>query len=704
MNSFPDPHQPGPDLPGGRKLPPELLQAASLCREDPSLRLLLEATGQAALVLDEADRAVAFSRAALELLGLETSDPALGLSPGEALNCLWAAQEGGGCSRTPGCPSCGIALVIQACRRLDATATEESLFSLAHPAAGTTGEFRFRATPIRVGERSFVFLALQDTSDARRREALEQFLFRQVLNLADGLEGTVRILSANPESAPLLVQQLSDFTEQLVQEVQGQRIQLQAENGSLQVETRELELSEIMESLGAFFRNSDAAHRRRFELRPYQAEPFRTDPTLLVKILLDLIERAFRSTPVGGTVRVEHLRTADRRRFVVHQEGMVPAETAAGIFQRSFDALASHGLNPFGLRLLAERYLGGRLLFETEEREGARFILELPAQGRMTNSPQPQPPAVAAKPEAPEEGAEKLGTVLIVDDAKVTRHLVQSILSKDFNLLLAETGQEALALATEHLPDLIVLDAVMPGMDGYTVCRHLKADARTRHIPIIFLTALTGKADETQALASGAIDFITKPINPDVVYARVRNHVEMKLAQDRLEDLSLQDSLTGIPNRRAFDRVLEQEWRRGIRSRNPLSLIMGDVDFFKLYNDSLGHQQGDACLCRVAQVFATAVRRPSDLAARYGGEEFACILGDTDAEGAALIAEKIRAGVEALNLFHPDPGLGHRVTVSLGVATTAPDQRAGMVSLVESADQRLYAAKREGRNRVSGPA
>ena len=676
----------------------------TLPSESPALRWLLGVTDHLALVLDAEGRTASASEPMLKSLGLETVEPILGLRPGEVIRCLWASQGETCCGNTVHCASCGVHLAIRECRNLQTTTTRESLLSLHNAGAGTLGEFKLRATPIRLGEASFIFLSLQDLSEHKRREALEHFFFHQVLNLVDGLEGTVRILAAEPESAPLLIQQLTDFTKQLTQEVQGQRILLQAENGSLQVELQAIELSEIMESLSAFFRNHDAAHRRHLELQPHRAERFCTDPTLLLKILVDLITNAFDATPVGGTVRVTYLREGGQRLFTVHNAGVIPPETAVKVFQRSFisKVTGGWGLGTFGLRLLAERYLDGHLLFTTGEEQGTSFTLHLPALEPVEEfAPLPRPEEVLQPSPVPMERA-RLGTVLIVDDTRVTRHLLQSILSKDFRVIPAENGMEALALALEHLPDLIVLDVVMPEMDGYSVCRRFKADPRTASIPVIFLTALTGKSDETQALEAGAIDFITKPINPDVVYARVRNHVEMKRTQDHLKDLSLQDSLTGIPNRRAFDHALEHEWRRGIRSRNPLSVIMGDVDFFKRYNDSLGHQQGDICLQQVAQVFASAIRRPSDTVARYGGEEFVCILGDTEAEGALTVAEKIRTGIEALKLLHPDSDLGQHVTISLGIATVVPDHQSGSLSLVECADQRLYEAKRAGRNRVVG--
>ena len=690
--------------------PQEVLDGVRICRENPVLQALVATADHPAFILDSSGRILAASRHVQEALRLVGVNEILSLTPGQALRCHWAMEGSGGCGTHLQCRTCGIALSLEECRHQDTPCEQESLLSQSTDGIGTLGEFRMSATPLLVDGKRFVFLSVQDIGDRKRLESLEHFFFHQVLNLTDGLDGTVRILAAEPESAPHLVRQLADFTQQLSQEVHGQRILLQAENGSLQPELREIDVAEIMESLGAFFSNHDVTHKRHLDMRPFRPERFRTDPTLLLRILVDLVMNAFEATPVKGTVRVEYQREGGDCTFVVQNPVVIPPDIAARIFQRSFTTKASggRGLGTFGLRLLTERYLGGRLDFTTGENTGTQFTLRLPAEEPLPDSnplaaktelPSPVPP-----PQEEQEEKEKLGTVLVVDDTRIIRHLLQAILSKDFHVVSAENGREALVLAQAHMPDLILLDVVMTGMDGYAVCRHLKANPKTTGIPIVFLTALTGKADETRALEAGATDFVTKPINPDVVYARVRKHVEMKLTQEHLKDLSMQDGMTGIANRRAFDQSIEYEWRRGIRSRRPLSVIMGDVDFFKRYNDGLGHQQGDVCLQRVAHVFAQAINRPSDTAARYGGEEFVCVLGETDEAGALLVAERICEGVEALGLPHPASDVGPCVTVSLGVATTIPDHKAGFLSLVEEADRNLYEAKQRGRNRVVGPS
>jgi diguanylate cyclase (GGDEF)-like protein len=305
---------------------------------------------------------------------------------------------------------------------------------------------------------------------------------------------------------------------------------------------------------------------------------------------------------------------------------------------------------------------------------------------------------VDAPPRLGQEGAH---TLLVIDDSHTVRHLLETALARRYRLLMAQTGQEGLSLAQEYAPDLILLDVMMPGMDGFTVCSRLKADSRTREIPVLFLTALCGQGDEMRALEAGAIDFIPKPISPAVLCARVKNHLELKHYQDKLRNLSLMDGLTGIANRRRFDQYLDMEWQRCTRNAHPLSVVMGDVDFFKAYNDGYGHGQGDECLRKVAQVFEQALRRPGDLAARYGGEEFVCILPETDGEGARIVADQIMAGMARLGLPHAYSSVSPRVTVSVGMATAlkpAPGQSGK--HLVEEADRLLYRAKGQGRNRI----
>jgi diguanylate cyclase (GGDEF)-like protein len=251
---------------------------------------------------------------------------------------------------------------------------------------------------------------------------------------------------------------------------------------------------------------------------------------------------------------------------------------------------------------------------------------------------------------------------------------------------------------SDEPPDLILLDIMMPEMDGYEVCRRLKADFRTKNIPVIFITAMNQEEDETKGLEIGAVDYITKPFSMAIVKARVRTHLELKRHRDMLENLSSLDGLTGIPNRRRFDEMLDTEWRHCLRENVFLSLIMMDIDYFKNFNDNQGHQAGDDCLKKVAMMLASSVRRPMDFVARYGGEEFVAILPKTDADGIAIVAENIRKNIESLLIPHSHSPASDYVTVSLGGAAVVPNTQLSSDILVKAADDALFQAKREGRN------
>ena len=292
--------------------------------------------------------------------------------------------------------------------------------------------------------------------------------------------------------------------------------------------------------------------------------------------------------------------------------------------------------------------------------------------------------------------------ILIVDDVPSNVHVLSRILRDHYDIYFATSGDKALELVQARRPDLVLLDIMMPGMDGFEVCTRIKESPVSADIPVIFISARGEVEDETRGLEVGAIDFITKPISPPIVQARVRNHILLKRQADLLRQLSFLDGLTGIPNRRRFDEVMTMEWRRCGRSRLPLSVIMLDVDHFKAFNDHYGHQAGDDCLRIVSRVLAEQVQRPGDLVARFGGEEFVCLLPETDAEGAARVAERLRTSVVAELIPHAaSPVTGH-VTISLGYAAAIPPTDQPPAMLLDHADRALYAAKREGRNRFRG--
>lgn len=293
-------------------------------------------------------------------------------------------------------------------------------------------------------------------------------------------------------------------------------------------------------------------------------------------------------------------------------------------------------------------------------------------------------------------------SLLVVDDQVTNIQVLHALLGEEFDVRMATSGADALRLVEEAPPDLILLDIQMPGLSGYEVCRHLKASERTLHIPVIFITAQNSPEEETQCFRVGAVDFIAKPINPEVVKARVRTHVLLKRQSDLLRDLAFVDGLTGVANRRRFDAALDAEWRRGRRSETPLSMLLIDIDHFKKYNDHYGHPAGDACLQRVSAQLAQELRRSHDLVARYGGEEFACLLPECGLDGAMAKAELLRQSIESLAIEHAGIAPTGIVSISVGVACVHPSDTNAPSQLVDAADQQLYNAKTQGRNRISG--
>jgi len=278
--------------------------------------------------------------------------------------------------------------------------------------------------------------------------------------------------------------------------------------------------------------------------------------------------------------------------------------------------------------------------------------------------------------------------VLIVDDQPANIRVMAEVLQGEYELFFATTGAKALEIVGANDIELVLLDVVMPDMDGFEVCSRLKADERTARIPVIFVTAREETHDETRGFEAGAVDYIIKPIVPPIVRARVRTHLELKRARDLLEKMASIDGLTGIANRRQLDTYLAQEWKRAAGSSSPMSIAIVDVDHFKQFNDTHGHAKGDECLREIAQALRNVARRGSDLAARYGGEEFAIVLPDTPGDAMAQLLGSL---LETVRGVCP-------ATVSVGAITLIPVPGADPSSALEAADRLLYEVKRGGRN------
>jgi diguanylate cyclase (GGDEF)-like protein len=291
-----------------------------------------------------------------------------------------------------------------------------------------------------------------------------------------------------------------------------------------------------------------------------------------------------------------------------------------------------------------------------------------------------------------------LPRILVADDERINLLALSSALDGEFDVVEVGTGGEVLERAAVGDIDLILLDVVMPGLDGFQVCRLLKGNPSTATIPVIFVTGLDDSAEENEGFSAGAVDYITKPIRAATLRARVRAHVELKRSRDRFEQLATVDPLTGVANRRRFDAAIAEEWRRCRRARRWISLAIVDVDHFKQFNDRYGHQAGDGCLQAIAALLVN-VRRAGELVGRYGGEEFGLILPDVDT---ALMHSLVRTLVNSTPAAGGDmvgaPPRGP-VTVSVGAISVVPSRDAGETTALAATDALLYEAKAGGRAR-----
>ncbi|MDO8845755.1 MAG: diguanylate cyclase [Methylicorpusculum sp.] len=292
--------------------------------------------------------------------------------------------------------------------------------------------------------------------------------------------------------------------------------------------------------------------------------------------------------------------------------------------------------------------------------------------------------------------------ILIVDDMLTNIQILVESLKSKYRIKVSNNGEEALLLAmADPQPDLILLDIMMPVMDGFEVCRLLKSNPKTQSIPIIFITAKDNLSDEEHGLNLGAVDYIIKPFHIPVVAARIRNHIKLKNHADMLENLAQIDPLTHLPNRRRINEVLQCELKRADRDHSFLALLMIDIDHFKEYNDHYGHGQGDICLQAVASALAEGLTRAGDMVGRYGGEEFIAILPNSGKEDACHVAERLKTKVSQLNVPHQFSSTEAYVTVSIGAASLDENDLLNKAdTLLEAADKQLYLAKQTGRNRV----
>jgi diguanylate cyclase (GGDEF)-like protein len=305
--------------------------------------------------------------------------------------------------------------------------------------------------------------------------------------------------------------------------------------------------------------------------------------------------------------------------------------------------------------------------------------------------------------------------ILVVDDSSTIRAGLRVQLAKlGHEIIEAENGEQAVDQWSRARPDLVLIDVLMPIMDGYEAARRMRSIGQDDWVPIIFLSSQEGDQDLERAIEAGGDDYLVKPVSAVVLGAKIRAMHRLEIMRKRLlevsrelaasnrqlEMLSRQDGLTGLANRRYFDASLATEMRRATRAAEPISLILIDIDYFKRYNDTYGHQAGDECLKRVAGCLQAVCQRAADLPARYGGEEFALVLPNTTPDGARLVANSLAGAIAALAIPHTGSDIGQVITLSQGLASSVPGHELSPEDLIEKADHALYRAKDLGRNRA----
>ena len=289
--------------------------------------------------------------------------------------------------------------------------------------------------------------------------------------------------------------------------------------------------------------------------------------------------------------------------------------------------------------------------------------------------------------------------ILVIDDSAVQAEYLRSILQEDYDVTVCNTAREGLRAAKEGDFGLILLDIVMPDMDGFILLRELKETDLTKHVPVIMLTSLSDVQYEERGLLMGAVDYVAKPFSPVIIRARVNTHIQLYHYQMEFRQQAMVDELTGVANRRRYEGESIAKWREAIRFGMPLSICMFDIDKFKLYNDTFGHPAGDQVIASVAKTVSSYFQRSMDLFARYGGEEFIAVFVGSDGHNAYEFLKTIRQAVEDLHIPHCSP-VSQWVTVSIGGVSIVPKVGDNYDTYLKLADTMLYDAKRLGRNRV----
>jgi diguanylate cyclase (GGDEF)-like protein len=314
-----------------------------------------------------------------------------------------------------------------------------------------------------------------------------------------------------------------------------------------------------------------------------------------------------------------------------------------------------------------------------------------------------------------QESTSKENKILIVDDTPENIDVLRQTLAPEgYKISVAPSGEKALQVAPRFVPDLILLDIMMPGINGLETCARIKNNPLLKDIPVIFISAKSEIEDIVEGFNYGGVDYISKPFRQEEVFARVKTHLKLKnlakekeqlieelnTANEKLKDLASKDPLTGLLNRRSMDGYMEDEKARFMRNTKEFSFIIMDIDHFKKINDSLGHEAGDYVLVQIAKFLNKSIRRQDKLC-RWGGEEFLLLLPETNLQGATELAEKLRHGLGLENFVYEKKKIP--ITMSFGVSVFDNKNR-DLKVCIKNADDCLYQAKKDGRDRVVSPA
>jgi len=290
--------------------------------------------------------------------------------------------------------------------------------------------------------------------------------------------------------------------------------------------------------------------------------------------------------------------------------------------------------------------------------------------------------------------------VLVVDDVPADLQALGKLLEADYEIIAANSGPEAIRLCESEDPDLILLDAQMPGMDGFETCSRIKTNPETSHVPVILVGTPEDETVEAKGLHLGAADFLPRPVRASAAKARVKVHLENRRFREILQRLTWLDAVTGIPTREHFEEALDSEWRRNARNRTPIALLLMEVDHFAAYCEHYGKSAGDEVHRRLIDALTGGIQRAGDVVGRFGEQVFACMLPETDTVGAVSVGERIRAEMNSMAIPNERSETAPIITLSLGLTSLVPGRNDLLADLTEAAEASLAQAQQRGGNQV----